>query len=201
MRVNVLLSLALLSLSLSASTPIDKIVFEGNEKIPTKKLNALVQPYLGKTLDASTAERIAGDVESFYRKNNFSLAYASVASIDEKNRTVTVSIKKYADFNRRSIGEMERRPLHKGLINRVFFTGNEKISTYRLMKEIEPLLGTEHNDAALAKLVKTVEDYYRSRRYELAYAEIAQADDNGIVTVAIKKYPSFKARYAREGKN
>ncbi len=201
MRVNVLLSLALLSLSLWASTPIDKIVFEGNEKIPTKKLNALVQPYLGKTLDASTAERIAGDVESFYRKNNFSLAYASVASIDEKNRTVTVSIKKYTDFNRRSIGEMERRPLRKGLINRVFFTGNEKISTYRLMKEIEPLLGTEHNDAALAKLVKTVQDYYRSRRYELAYAEIAQADENGIVTVAIKKYPSFKARYAREGKN
>ncbi|MFZ5375701.1 MAG: hypothetical protein ACOZBX_09195, partial [Campylobacterota bacterium] len=69
------------------------------------------------------------------------------------------------------------------------------------MKEIEPLLGTEHNDAALAKLVKTVQDYYRSRRYELAYAEIAQADENGIVTVAIKKYPSFKARYAREGKN
>lgn len=201
MRATVLLSLALLSLSLSASTTINKIVFEGNEKIPTKKLNTLVQPYLGKPLEAAAAERMAADVESFYRKNNFSLAYASVASIDEKSGSVILSIKKYADFNQRSIGEMNRRPLHKGLINRIFFTGNEKISTYRLMKEIEPMLGTQRSDETLAKLVKTVEKYYRSRRYELAYAEIAQADENGIVTVAIKKYPSFKARYAREGKN
>ncbi len=189
------------SLSLYASPLLENVRFEGNEKISAERLNTLVKTHLGKTLDASNASAIAAEVEAFYRKNNFSLAHASVRSIDEKTGVVTIAIGKYADFSARAIGEMERRPLKPGTLNRVFFTGNEKITTYRLMKEIEGLLGREYNESTLTELTRTVERHYRKRGYELAYAQIEHSDENGIVTVAVKKYPSFKARYAREGKN
>lgn len=191
---------ALLKLSLSASVPIDKIVFEGNDKVTSKRLNVLVQSYIGKPMEPSTSANLVETVESFYRKHNFSLAYASIGKNDEYNRTVTVKIGKYGDFNARSIAEMERRPLIDGKISRIFFSGNEKISTRRLIRLVEPYLGMENIDANRKTIQNVVQEYYRSNRFELAYAQTV-ANEQGIVTVEIKKYPTFKEKYAQEGKN
>lgn len=191
---------ALFSLSLAAAVPIEKIVFVGNDKIASKRLNTLVQPYIGKPMEPSTTANLVETVESFYRKHNFSLAYASIDKNDEHNRTVMVKIGKYRDFNARSIAEMERRPLVDGKINRIFFTGNEKISTRRLIRLIDPYLGMENIDANRKTIQNVVQEYYRSNRFELAYAQVVSAE-RGIVTVEIKKYPTFKEKYAQEGKN
>jgi hemolysin activation/secretion protein len=191
-----------LATSLAASTipSIDKIDFEGNLKIPTKKLNALVNPYIGKPMNEQIMAAIANEVEFFYRKNNFELAHASVKKTSEHNKSITIRIEKYADFDARAVGEMKRRAIKPNTINQIFFLGNEKISTQRLIKLVEPSLGLESTPDNLKALVLSVQDYYRKHRYELAYAEIEKSDERGIITVAIKKYPNFKARYAKEGK-
>lgn len=195
-----LLFAASLVTSAYAST-INKIALEGNVKIPTAKLLKLVKPYIGSPLDAQHSDAIAKEIEAYYHKNNYTLAYASVQKIDEADQSIIIQIGKYEDFNARSIGEMKRREIVPGMINKIFFDGNEKISTQRLMNLVQPSLGVEKNQKNLDAIVKNVQDYYRSHRYELAYAEIANVGIDGVVTVNIKKYPSFKARYAREGKN
>lgn len=179
---------------------IQKIVFEGNQKIATKKLQHLTQGYQGKSLDTNISDAIAETVEAYYRKNNYALAYANVEKIDVQNNTVVISIKKYADFNERAIGEMKRNALHEGAINQIFFTGNEKISSNRLIELVKPNIGKKNTPENIKSILETVQNYYRSHRYELAYTEVSKMDDKGILTIAVKKYPNFKTRYQREGK-
>lgn len=179
---------------------IQKIVFEGNQKIATKKLQHLTQGFQGKSLDTNTSNAIAETVEAYYRKNNYALAYADVPKIDPQNNTVVISIKKYADFNERAIGEMKRNPLHEGAINQIFFTGNEKISTNRLIELVKPIIGKKNTPENIKSVLETVQNYYRSHRYELAYAEVSHMDEKGILTITVKKYPNFKTRYQHEGK-
>lgn len=199
MVIGVALSAALFA-STQTST-IDKINFSGNEKIPAKKLSKIVQPYIGTPLDPHHSGAIAKEIEEYYHKNNFALTYASVEKVDEANHSVLIRIGKYRDFDDQAIGEMKRREIKPGMINKIFFDGNEKISTQRLMSLAQPSLGLEKNQKNLDEIVRNVQDYYRNHRYELAYAEVANVDENGTVTIDIKKYPSYKARYAREGKN
>lgn len=184
--------------SACAST-INKIMIEGNVKVPTAKLLKIVQPYIGSPLDAQHSDAAAKEIETYYHKNNYALAHASVQKIDEADQSIIIHVGKYPDFNARSIEEMNRREIVPGMINKIFFNGNEKISTQRLMTLVQPFLGVEKNQKNLDELVKNIQNYYRSHRYELVYAEIANIDDNGTVTVNIKKYPSFKERYTREG--
>ncbi len=193
----------MLSASVFASThtsTIDKVTFDGNVKVPTKKLLKVAQPYIGSPLDSQHTEALAKDVESYYHRNNYVLTYAEVDKIDEAAHSVMIRIGKYSDFDDQAIGEMKRREIKPGAINKIFFDGNEKISTQRLMSLVQPSLGLEKNQKNLDEIVRSVQEYYRSHRYELAYAEITNVDQNGTVIVDIKKYPSFKARYAREGK-
>lgn len=189
------------SASVSMASSIENVVFEGNIKIPTKKLTALSRSYIGKPLDSTNAAAIAGNIESFYHQHRYELAHASVQKIDENQSSITISIGKYADFNERAIEEMKRRELKPNAINQIFFVGNEKISSQRLIHLVQPSLGLEKTSDNLNAILKNVQNYYRSHRYELAYAEIAQTEENGIITIAIKKYPNFKARYTKEGKS
>lgn len=200
MLTKTLLATLTLSASLLASTPIKTITFEGNTKIPTKVLQKNVQHHLGKVADTNELNAIVEETENYYRNHNYTLAFATVEAVNETNGTLKVVIGKYADFNARSIAEMKRRKVQESAINQIFFEGNEKISTYRLMKLIAPSLGKPNNTANLDELVRNVQEYYRQHRYELAYAQIKNIDDKGIVTVEIKKYPNFKALYAREKK-
>lgn len=193
----------MLSASVFASaqtSTIDKVMFEGNVKVPTKKLQKVAQPYIGSPLDLQHTEALAKDIESYYHRNNYVLTYAEVEKMNETDHSVFIRIGKYSDFDDQAIGEMKRRALKPGSINKIFFDGNEKISTQRLMNLVQPSLGLEKNQKNLDEIVRRVQEYYRSHRYELAYAEIANVDENGTVNVNIKKYPSYKARYAREGK-
>lgn len=177
-----------------------KISFEGNVKVPTKKLLKVVHPYIGSPMDAKHAAAAAKEIEEYYHRNNYVLAYASVGNLDHADQTLLIRIGKYADFDAQAIGEMKRREIKAGAINKIFFDGNEKISTQRLMNLVRPSLGQEKSKQNLDAIAETVQSYYRSHRFELAYAEISNVDENGTVNVSIKKYPSFKARYAREGK-
>jgi hypothetical protein len=48
-------------------------------------------------------------------------------------------------------------------------------------------------------LIADVQNYYRKNKFALAYAQISK-NENGIITLQIKKYSNFKALYVREGK-
>lgn len=183
-----------------AAAPIQTINFDGNLKIPTKVLQKNVQSHIGKNGDQDQIKAILEETEAYYRNHNYTLAFAQAEPIDEKNGAVTVKIGKYADFNELSIGEMKRRAIQEGAINQIFFEGNEKISTYRLMKLVQPSLGKKNNAANLDEIALNVQKYYRKHNYELAYAEVKNVNEKGIVTIEIKKYPNFKALYARENK-
>lgn len=193
----------LLSGGLLADTvpQIKKIIFEGNQKITAKKLHHLTKEYQGKSLDTNTSQAIAETVEAYYHHKNYPLAYANVQKIDINTSSVVISIKKYADFNERAIGEMKRCPIQEGAINQIFFTGNEKISTYLLTQQVKPMIGKKNTPENIRTVLDSVQNYYRSHHYELACTEISNIDTNGILTIAVKKYPNFKARYASEGKN
>lgn len=193
----------LLSGGLLADTvpQIKKIIFEGNQKITAKKLTHLTKEYQGKSLDTNTSQAIAKAVEAYYHRNNYPLAYANVQKIDINTSSVVISIKKYADFNERAIGEMKHCPIQEGAINQIFFTGNEKISTYLLTQQVKPMIGKKNAPENIQTVLDAVQNYYRSHHYELAYTEISSIDTNGILTIAVKKYPNFKVRYASEGKN
>lgn len=195
-----LVSLALTS-SILASTPIQSIDFKGNVKITSNTLKKITHHHIGRIADLNRTRAIENDVEAYYRHNNYALAYAKINPSDEGNGTVSVLIGKYNDFNERSLREMQRREIKSGLINQIYFVGNEKISTNRLMNLIAPSLGKTKNEANLNEIAQNVQNYYRNHRYELAYAVIKSVDEQGIVTVEIKKYPDFKALYAREGKH
>ncbi|WP_295052274.1 POTRA domain-containing protein [Sulfuricurvum sp.] len=184
----------------SAASTITKVSFEGNVKVPTKKLLQVAQPYFGSPLDMQHSEAMAKEIEAYYHRNNYILAYASVDKIDKADQNVVIRIGKYADFDAQAIGEMQRREIKPNAINKIFFDGNEKISTQRLMNLVQPSLGLEKNQKNLDDLVQNVQKYYRTHRYELAYAEVSNVDVNGTISVSIKKYPTFKALYAREGK-
>jgi len=195
-----LVSLALTS-SILASVPIQSIDFNGNVKISSNTLKKITQCHIGQIADLNRTRAIEHDIEAYYRHYNYELAYAKITPSDESNGSISVKIGKYNDFNERSIHEMQRREIKPGLINQIYFIGNEKISTNRLMNLIVPSLGKTKNEANLNEIVQNVQNYYRKHRYELAYAVIKDVDGQGIVTVEIKKYPNFKALYAREGKH
>ena len=69
------------------------------------------------------------------------------------------------------------------------------------MQLVTPMIGKKNTPENIKNILDSVQKFYRSHRYELAYTEVSKIDDKGILTIAIKKYPNFKARYAREGKN
>ena len=193
----------LLSGGLLANTvpQIEKIIFDGNKKIATKKLNHLTKEYYGKPLDTNNSNAIAATIEAYYHKNNYALVYTNVDKIDINSSTVVISIKKYDNFNERAIGEMKCKTIHDGAINQIFFTGNEKISINRLMQLVTPMIGKKNTPENIKNILDSVQKFYRSHRYELAYTEVSKMDDKGILVIAIKKYPNFKTRYAHEGKN
>lgn len=192
---------ASLSVSLLASVPIKNINFQGNIKIPTKTLQKNLAHHIGNILDQNEIDAIIKETEDFYHRNNYVLAFARIETPKENDATLNIIIEKYADFNAQAIGEMKQRKIETGMINQIFFEGNEKISTYRLMKLITPNLGTVNTQANLNEIVQNIQNYYRQHRYELAYAQIKSVDDKGIITIEIKKYPNFKALYACEGKH
>ncbi|MDP2851408.1 MAG: POTRA domain-containing protein [Sulfuricurvum sp.] len=182
------------------SSTIDKIFFVGNVKVPTKKLLKVANPYMGTPLDIQHSCAIAKEIEAYYHRNNYVLTYASVDKMDQEEKSLLIRIGKYADFDAQAIGEMKRRDIKPNVINKIFFDGNEKISTQRLMNLVRPSLGLEKNSKNIDAIALSVQEYYRSHRYELAYTEVSKVDENGTIIISIKKYPTFKARYAREGK-
>lgn len=195
----VLFASIVVSASLLASGTVQTITFSGNVKIHTKTLQNHTRHHIGKPSDENTLRSIIEDTEAYYRKHNYALAFAAI-NPQETDGTINVTIGKYADFNERSIGEMKRRPLEKGSINQIFFEGNEKISTYRLMNAVSGMLGKANTPAHHDEIKQLVTRYYRSQGYTLAYATLKTIDENGVLTVEIKKYPNFKALYAHEGK-
>lgn len=182
------------------AAPIQTVIFDGNIKIPTKFLQKNIQEYIGKNCDQEHVNAIAEKTENYYRNHNYALAYAKVSSFQESTGTVTIKIGKFADYNERSIDAMKRRNIQEGAINQIFFEGNEKISTYRLMNLVASSLGKKNTEENRNEIIKNIQNYYRQHRYELAYVEIKNVDSQGIITVDINKYPNFKALYAREGK-
>jgi hemolysin activation/secretion protein len=185
--------------SLFAASTIDSISFEGNEKIPTKTLIKSVHSYIGASLDSVHAQSAAKDVENYYRKHNYTLAFAQVKEINEANRSILIKIGKYKDFNERAITEMKQKEIIPNTISQINFEGNEKISTRRLIKLILPTLGKANTVENQNALIADVQNYYRKNNFALAYAQISK-NENSIITIQIKKYSNFKALYAREGK-
>lgn len=199
-KISCLLSLMLVTPLFAMDTnTIDTISFDGNTKIKTKTLNAITKEYIGTPLSETNTQKIAEKVQSYYREHNYALAYASVAKIDHETKNVVVSISKHNDFNDLSLYEMKQKPIVDGKINQIFFTGNEKLSTNRLSHSILPMVGKENTAENRQAVLEQVQQLYRQHRYELAYTELL-SDENGVLTIAVKKYPDFKARYAKEGK-
>lgn len=189
-----------LSASLLASGTLKTITFSGNVNIHTKTLQKNIQHHIGQPSDENRFRSIIEETEAYYRKHNYTLAFAAIQPQQESNGTINVTIGKYVDFNERSIAEMKRRPLQKNSINQIFFEGNEKISTYRLMNAVSSMLGKANTPEHHEEIKQTVTNYYRTQGYTLAYATLKNIDENGIFTVEIKKYPNFKALYAHERK-
>ena len=185
--------------SLFAASTIDSISFEGNEKIPTKTLIKSVHSYIGTPIDSTHAANAAKEVENYYRKHNYTLAFAQVKEINEANRSILIKIGKYKDFNERAITEMKQKEIIPNTISQINFEGNEKISTRRLIKLILPTLGKANTVENQNALIADVQNYYRKNNFALAYAQISK-NENSIITIQIKKYSNFKALYAREGK-
>jgi hemolysin activation/secretion protein len=195
-----LFGLLLSSAAMAASdATIEKIVFEGNTKVTTKALTKSVQPYIGTPLNQIQAANIAHDVESFYHKNKYTLAFATVKELDEAKARVTIKIGKYKNFDAQAIAQMQQRELVPNTISQVYFEGNKKISTKRLMKIAQSSIGKEPTAENLDVLAKNVTDYYRKNAYALAYSEVAN-NEEGKITIKIKKYKNFKDLYAHEGK-
>lgn len=178
---------------------IQTISFDGNMKIKTQTLQKLTKEYIGTPLNETNAKKIADTVQNYYRRHNYALAYTSVLNLDPVTKSVSVAIRKHNDFNELSLHEMKQKPLVDGKINQIFFTGNERLSTNRLSNFVLPMLGKENTAENRQMILEKVQALYRQHRYELAYTELLE-DKNGVMTVAIKKYPNFKARYAKEGK-
>lgn len=197
-KASILLSLALLTPVFGAE--ISAISFDGNTKIKTQTLHKITKEYIGAPLNETNAQKIADTVQNYYRKHNYAFAYATVANVDLDTKSVSVSIRKHNDFNALSLYEMKQKPLIGGKINQIFFTGNEKLSTNRLSTFVLPLIGKENTAENRQMVLDEVQKLYRKHRYELAYTELV-SDENGVLTIAIKKYPNFKARYAKEGKS
>lgn len=187
------------SLLAQNSHSIKNITFDGNVKIGTKKLNALTKEYIGKPLTNENGEKIAQLIEEYYRKNNYALAYSDLTNIDSTNQTLTISIKKHTDFSARSLHEMKRLPLISGKINHIFFTGNEKLTTNYLSNIVLPQIGKENNVENRKIVLSEIQKVYRKHHYDLAYAEL-ESDQDGVLTVAIKKHQNLKARSVHEGK-
>lgn len=185
--------------SLFAVSTIDSISFEGNEKIPTKALSKSVHSYIGTPLDSVHAANAAKEVESYYRKHNYTLAFAQTKEINEANGSIVIKVGKYQDFNERAIAEMKQKEIVANTISQINFEGNEKISTRRLIKLVLPTLGKANTVENQNALVAEVQNYYRKNNFALAYAQISK-NENSVITIQIKKYSNFKALYAREGK-
>jgi hemolysin activation/secretion protein len=185
--------------SLFSASTIDFISFEGNEKIPTKALTKSVHSYIGTPLDSVHAANAAKEVESYYRKHNYTLAFAQTKEINEANGSIVIKVGKYQDFNERAIAEMKQKEIVVNTISQINFEGNEKISTRRLIKLVLPTLGKANTVENQNALVAEVQNYYRKNNFALAYAQISK-NENSVITIQIKKYSNFKALYAREGK-
>ncbi len=185
--------------SLFAISTINSISFEGNEKIPTKALTKSVHSYIGSPLDSVHAANAAKEVESYYRKHNYTLAFAQTKEINEANGSIVIKVGKYQDFNERAIAEMKQKEIVANTISQINFEGNEKISTRRLIKLVLPTLGKANTVENQNALVAEVQNYYRKNNFALAYAQISK-NENSVITIQIKKYSNFKALYAREGK-
>lgn len=197
-KTSIFLSLALLTPLLGAE--IKTISFDGNTKIKTKTLNAITKEYVGMPLNETNAQKIADSIQNYYRRHNYALAYATVSKVDLDTKSVEIAIRKHSNFNERSLYEMKQNPLIDGKINQIFFTGNEKLTTNRLSNFVLPMIGKENTVENRQMVLNEVQKLYRQHRYELAYTELLR-DDNGVLTIAIKKYPNYKARYAKEGKS
>ncbi len=179
---------------------IQTISFDGNMKIKTQTLQKLTKEYIGSHLNDANAQKIADTVQNYYRNHNYALAYTTVSKLDPETKSVSVAIRKHNDFNERSVHDMKQKPLMDGKINQIFFTGNEKLSTNRLSNFVLPMIGKDNTAENRQMVLMEVQKLYRQHHYELAYAELV-TDNNGVLTVAIQKYPNFKARYAKEGKS
>lgn len=197
-KTSIFLSLALLIPLFGAD--IKTISFDGNTNIKTKTLNAITKEYVGIPLNETNAQKIADTVQNYYRRHDYALAYATVSKIDTETKNVVVSIRKHNDFNHLSLHEMKQKPIVDGKINQIFFTGNEKLSTNRLSNFILPMIGKENTAENRQMVLDEVQKLYRQHHYELAYTELV-SDENGVLTIVIKKYPNFKARYAKESKS
>lgn len=169
-----------------ANLTIKSIVFEGNEKIKTATLKKLTQSYIAQPLSDENAKKVAISVEEFYKKNNFALAYASPKELNTTTQTITITIKKHTDFSARALYEMKHRVLQKDKISRVFFEGNKKVTTMRLMKHIEKHLGKENTQENREALISSVNALYKKLGYTRAFATI-KSDEAGIITLAIHK--------------
>ena len=181
--LSLLLASALLA---QENLTIKSIAFTGNEKIKTQTLEKKTQQFLTQPLNDETAKQVVEHVEAFYHSHNYALAYATLQESNATMQKLTIGIKKHADFSAKAIYEMEQRALQEGKISRIFFEGNKKVTTMRLMKQIEPFIGRENSEENRALLLQSVESLYKKLGYTLAFAKI-KSDENGVITLSIHK--------------
>lgn len=187
-KTTAILSLLLVgSLFSEENLSLNSIIFEGNEKIKTTTLKRVTEKFLTQPLNETTAHEIVKSVEEFYRKHNYALAYATPLETNTTNQSITIKIKKHANFTARSLYEMEQRALQENKISRIFFEGNKKLSTPLLMRHIEPYLGKENTQEYRTQLLQSIDDLYKQHGYTLAYAQI-KSNENGILRVSILKH-------------
>lgn len=188
-RIIFLLLILLCSmLEASQNAKIDRVVFKNTTNISTNKFQPIIAPFIGVSLDKGNAKAAAHSIELFFRRKGDDLLYARLESVDKKQNTITIKIGRYKDYSQRADCEMKNRKIETGKINRIFFQGNEKISTYRLMHSIQPILGCDNTPENQNKIIKTVNDLYQKHGYRLAYVSLKSADNlNGIMRIYIKK--------------
>lgn len=164
-----------------------KVFFENSTNISNEKLDSLVKVFVGIPLDKGNARAIADKIQNNLRTKS-KLNYATVTSIDSKNGVVSIKVGQYHDMDERIINEMKNHPIEKGKINRIFFKGNQSITTKELILSVKGMIGSEDTEENLNKIVQKVENVYKKHGHNSIYGRYEAIDHtNGILFVRIEK--------------
>jgi len=171
----------------SEQSSLKKVFFENHSTLSDTKLQSIVSVYQGMPIDRGNASAIADSVQKKLRTKS-NLAYAIVSSLDRKNGVVTIRVGQYHDSDERIINDMKYHKIIKGKINRIFFRGNESISTKELTVSIQGLIGLESTKQNSEKIINKVNALYAKRGHKNIYGRFESIDaENGLYTIRIEK--------------
>lgn len=164
-----------------------RVFFENHSSLSNEQLESMVSVYKGIPIDKGNARAIADSIEEKLRAKS-QLSYAVVSSCDRKNGVVTIRVGEYRDMDERILGEMKNHPIEKGKINRIFFRGNESITTKELTIRVQGLVGLAETKENIQKIIDKVDSLYATRGHKNIYGRFEYIDsEHGIYTVRICK--------------